>query len=108
MQGTPTKRVGLTAFINLREGSFLLELNEREARALMGIEHPIVSVRGKVDARWALDKASKDLGLDWETLVGKIEGIAKTKKRIKELRAKCLSAAVDQTHSLAGHCVHKG
>jgi hypothetical protein len=44
-----TKQVGLTAFNNIIEGKFPSELNERQAGALMGIEHPVLNARGKVD-----------------------------------------------------------
>ena len=63
-------------------------VNERQARVLMGIEHPALTVRGKIDACWALDIVSKELGLEWEALVNRIEYIAKTKKRIKYLRTR--------------------
>ena len=81
-----TKQVGLTAFISLREGCFPSEFNERQA--LMGIEHPLLNARGKVEARWALDRVAKELGLEWEELVNQIELIAKVKQRIKGLEAK--------------------
>jgi hypothetical protein len=80
--------VGLTAFISLREGRFPSEFNERQARALMGIEHPALNSRGKVEARWALDRVAKELGFEWEELVNRIEDIAKVKRRIKELEDK--------------------
>ena len=83
-----TKQVGLTAFANPRDGQLPGEFNERQARALMGIEHPLLNARGKVEARWALDRVAKELGLEWEELVNQIELIAKVKQRIKGLEAK--------------------
>jgi len=80
------KQVDLTAFISIREGSFPAELNEKQAQALMGIAHPMLNARGKVDACWALDRISKELGLEWEVLIKQIENIAKIKKQIKELK----------------------
>jgi hypothetical protein len=82
------KWVGLTAFISLREGRMPSEFNERQARVLMGIEHPALNSRGKVEARWALDRLAREFGLDWEELVNRIEDIAKVKRRIKELENK--------------------
>jgi hypothetical protein len=83
-----TKQVGLTAFANPRDGQLPGEFNERQASALMGIEHPLLNARGKVEARWALDRVAKELGLEWEELVNQIELIAKVKQRIKGLEAK--------------------
>jgi hypothetical protein len=83
-----TRQVGLTAFISLREGRLPTEFNERQARALMGIEHPALNSRGKVEARWALDKVARELGLEWEELVQRVEDIAREKRRVKELEAK--------------------
>jgi hypothetical protein len=90
-----TKQVGLTAFISLREDRFPYEFNERQARALMGIEHPKLNARGKVDACWALDRLAKELGLDWEELINKIENVARIKRRIKDLKNKLQDAIVD-------------
>ena len=90
-----TKQVGLTAFISLREGCFPSEFNERQARALMGIEHPTLNARGKVDACWALDRLSKELGLEWEELVNKIENVSRIKQRIQDLKNKLQDAIVD-------------
>jgi N-acetylglucosamine kinase-like BadF-type ATPase len=63
----------------------------------MCIEHPTLNARGKVNACWALDRVSKELGLEWEELVNQIEHVAKTKRRIKELAAKLFNAVVDET-----------
>jgi hypothetical protein len=82
------KWVGLTAFISLREGHLPSVFNERQTSALMGIEHPALNARGKVDARWALDRVARELGLEWEELVNRIEDIAKVKRHIKELEDK--------------------
>jgi hypothetical protein len=84
----PTKQVGLTEFISRWEGRMPLEFNERQTRALSGIEHPVLNSRGKVEARWALDRIAKELGLEWEELVNRIEEIARDKRRIKELESK--------------------
>lgn len=91
-----TKQVCLTAFISLKEGCFPSELNERQARTLMGIEKPTLNARGKVDTRWALDSISKELGLEWEELVGRIENIARIKKRMNELKVKLSEAVIDK------------
>ena len=91
------KQVALTAFINLREGRLPSEFNERQARVLMGIEHPKLNNRGKVDKCWALDRLSKEFGLDYEVFADHIELIADTKKCVKELRMKLSNTIVDET-----------
>jgi hypothetical protein len=82
------KWVGLTAFISLREWRLPSAFNERQARALMGVEYPALNARGKVEARWALDRLAREFGLDWEALINRIERVAMDKRRIKELEDK--------------------
>lgn len=89
------KRVSLTAFINPREGRLPEEFNERQARALMGVEHPLLNHREKVDARWALDTIAKELRLEPEELINRIEHIAEVKRRVKEIQRKLDNAAVN-------------
>ena len=62
----------------------------------MGIEHPLLNTRGKVEARWALDRVAKELGLEWEELVNRIEEIARDKRRIKELESKIRGVEADR------------
>jgi hypothetical protein len=90
-----TKQVSLTAFINPREGRLPEEFNERQARALMGVEHPVLNNRQKVDVRWALDMIAKELRLEPEELVNRIEHIAEVKRRVKEIKRKFDSVAVN-------------
>jgi len=90
-----TKWVSLTAFINPREGRLPEEFNERQARALMGVEHPLLNHREKVDARWALDTIAKELRLEPEELINRIEHIAEVKRRVKEIQRKLDNAAVN-------------
>jgi hypothetical protein len=85
----------LTAFINPREGRLPEEFNERQARALMGVEHPVLNNRQKVDVRWALDMIAKELRLEPEELVNRIEHIAEVKRRVKEIKRKFDSVAVN-------------
>ena len=92
-----TKRVGLTSFINVKEGHFPSELNERQARVLMGIEHPKLNARGKINTCWALDRLSREFGFEWEELVNQIHYIAQVKRRIKKLKSKLGNAVVDET-----------
>jgi len=91
-----TKQVGLTEFISRWEGRMPPEFNERQTRALTGIEHALLNVRGKVEARWALDRVAKELGLEWEELVNRIEEIARDKRRIKELESKIRGVEADR------------
>jgi predicted transcriptional regulator len=94
-QSSPiTKRVSLTAFINPREGRLPEEFNERQARALMGVDHPLLDHRGKVAVRWALDTMAKELRLELEGFINRIEHIAEVKRRVKEIQRKLDNAAV--------------
>ena len=54
----------------------------------MGVEYPALNARGKVEARWALDRLAREFGLDWEALINRIERVAMDKRRIKELEDK--------------------
>jgi hypothetical protein len=90
----PVKRVSLTAFINPREGCLPAEFNKRQTRALTGVEHPVLNAKGKVDARWALDRLATEFGMAWEELVNHIENIAMIKKRIKKLEVKLAQVVV--------------
>jgi hypothetical protein len=91
----PTKQVGLTEFISRQEERIPPEFNEQQASALMGIEHPLLNARGKVEARWALNRVAKELGLEWEELPRKIEHLAEVKRRVKEIQRKLDNAAVN-------------
>jgi hypothetical protein len=48
-----------------------------------------------VDARWALDTIAKELRLEPEELINRIEHIAEVKRRVKEIQRKLDNAAVN-------------
>jgi hypothetical protein len=55
----------------------------------------LLNHREKVDARWALDTIAKELRLEPEELINRIEHIAEVKRRVKEIQRKLDNAAVN-------------
>jgi hypothetical protein len=82
------KKVGLDSLISIREGSFPDYLTVKQAEALYpGHKFSNLTKEGKVARDAALDKVTKDLGMDYEAIINRIEQIRIEKRIIREAKS---------------------